>query len=72
MKSVEAYINELQPPEFYFSQRGTTRLIELAKQIQLDAIREGMRRAAALTQNNDFHGARLILSAAEQLTEKDL
>ncbi len=84
MKSAEAYINDLQPPEFYFSQRGTTHLIELAKQIQLDAMREGMRRAAARLEEraiemNSFileiavsDEAKAIFSTAEQLTEKDL
>ena len=55
------------------------------RQIQLDALKEGMRRAASvvitLTHDDCYNGSRYsipekckqaILSAAEQLTEKDL
>lgn len=46
------------------------------KQIQLDAMKEGMRRAAEVAYKiNDGHDwpvTRAILTAAEQLTEKDL
>jgi len=51
-------------------------IIVAIKQIQLDAMREGMRRAAEIAEAR--HGWRNepqmkhILSAAEQLTEKDL
>lgn len=48
------------------------------KQIQLDALKEGMRRAAKVTadyMHNAIHesrSAQAILTAAEKLTEKDL
>ena len=45
------------------------------RQIQLDAMREGMRRAAELSNVANPTGqmvTKSILSAAEQLTEKDL
>ena len=52
---------------------------EELKQIQLDAMKEGMRRAAQLNQKMMSNGDypledyyKNILSAAEQLTEKDL
>ena len=58
-------------------------VIEAIKQIQLDAMKEGMRIAAKITMDydsrNDTWGGGLltgkknqILTAAEQLTEKDL
>jgi len=45
--------------------------------IQLDAMKEGMRRASRIALKSCFNGGyqfadTLILSAAEQLTEKDL
>jgi len=50
-------------------------IIVAIKQIQLDAMREGMRRAAEIAEarhlDGDMH-SEAILSAAEQLTEKDL
>lgn len=48
------------------------------EQIQLDAMKEGMRRAAEETATymgntvHESHSAQYILTAAEQLTEKDL
>ncbi len=48
--------------------------VERIKQIQLDAMKEGMRRAAKMHELGDsVHSMEeTILSAAEQLTEKDL
>ena len=53
---------------------------KLVKQIQLDALKEGLRRAAKLNEGDGFtcscscleDATKDILSAAEQLTEKDL
>lgn len=56
-------------------------VLDLFKQIQLDAMREGMRRAAKIVMpyNKALVGeearkliSKTILSAAEKLTEKDL
>jgi len=49
--------------------------LERIKQIQLDAMKEGMRRAANIAmrcQRSETVVAQDIQSAAEQLTEKDL
>lgn len=51
---------------------------EMIKKIQLDAMKEGMRRAATIcdVQDADYSHSRCyqnhIISAAEKLTEKDL
>lgn len=44
------------------------------QQIQLDAMKEGMRRAASMCRNHalDYEQEQSILTTAEQLTEKDL
>lgn len=48
-------------------------IIVAIKQIQLDAMQEGMRRAHDVICGKKSKGMKLaILSAAEQLTEKDL
>ena len=77
MKTAEEWIPEMVA-KYGVVRRGMTDTI---KQIQLDAIKEGMRRAAGTctnTYNTHLHYQTMdecrlaILKSAEQLTEKDL
>ncbi len=71
MKSAEEWVKQTLPFRDEW--------IKLVKQIQLDAMQEGMRRAAAITSKmmkvgdypQEYH-AKEILSAANSLTEQDL
>ena len=72
MKSAEEWAKQLP---MMLSEQVKSR--ELVKQIQLDAMKEGMRRAAEVIPDSKalFNAGQLrkaILAAAEQLTEKDL
>ena len=70
MKTAEQWVKQYNKmfPENY----GLTQT--LIEEIQLQAIKEGMRRAAVMAEH--WNGAvsidNIILTAAEQLTEKDL
>lgn len=74
MKSAEEWVKQTLPFRDEW--------IKLVKQIQLDAMREGMRRAAqkasavarvrGVNINNTAHIRQAILSTANSLTEQDL
>jgi hypothetical protein len=74
MKTAEKWIQENNP--LLLVGGGTYNgIVERYKQIQLDALKEGVRRAAGLC-DADFYEhnecRKAILTAADQLTEKDL
>ena len=94
MKTAEEWIDEPRDNRCYKamsmrnylstheSEHDDDEIIEWLKQIQLDAMKEGMRRAAtvcvreAIKHDMNWAGSRncatAILTTAEQLTEKDL
>jgi len=76
MKTTEEWVKKFCPSRDIFAHLVYHPITEAeVKQIQLDAMREGMRRAAEIAEarhlDGDMH-SEAILSAAEQLTEKDL
>lgn len=82
MKTTEEWVKKFCPSRDIFAHLVYHPITEAeVKQIQLDAMREGMRRAAGMawTEHSNEEKAEgmielktEILSAAEQLTEKDL
>lgn len=75
MKSAEEWVKEAGTTEGADWRDYDNLDLDTVNQIQLDAMREGMRRAAEIAEarhlDGDMH-SEAILSAAEQLTEKDL
>lgn len=69
MKTAEEHVCNLA-----VSPNLTDDAIQTIREIQLDAMKEGMRRAAKLEMEHlsGVGGSPTILTAAEQLTEKDL
>lgn len=80
MKTAEAWSKQLdlESTDDFNQKRQSWNSIGFIEQIQLDAMKEGMRRAAVITDTVTHQEATIedakqaILSAAEQLTEKDL
>ncbi len=80
MKSAEEWVKLYNAERFNKVRKFTFHNGDLVKQIQLDAMREGMRRASEICLPKTKREYLLsesackqrILSAAEQLTEKDL
>jgi hypothetical protein len=76
MKTAENWIQE-NNPLLLVGGETYNGIVERYKQIQLDAMREGMRRAAGVRatysdSSQNLIEATAILTAAEQLTTKDL
>ena len=71
MKTAEEWLEEMFGRNNWITADSVT-----IKQIQLDAMREGMRRAAEIVVTDEATSYSVIkshiLSAAEQLTEKDI
>lgn len=78
MKTTEEWVKKFCPSRDIFAHLVYHPITEAeVKQIQLDAMREGMRRAANVDMcdgscSEVCPNKQVILSAAEQLTEKDL
>jgi hypothetical protein len=87
MKSAEEWANALNEALPLLTKPVPVNCVEfIVKQIQLDAIKEGMRRAVNVVEHNHLHSSKClcascvatngdveaILTAAEQLTEKNL
>lgn len=77
MKTTEEWVKKFCPSRDIFAHLVYHPITEAeVKQIQLDAMREGMRRAAEIVVTDEATSYGVIkahiLSAAEQLTEKDL
>ena len=71
MKTAEQWLKEADESNAQFAENYEDWRVNFTKQIQLDAMREGMRMAADKIQSREDL-KQSILSAAEQLTEKDL
>lgn len=72
MKTAQEWAKELRRAASV-APNGTLVMIEpWLKQVQLDAMKEGMRRASEIFICSKPWASKAILTAAEQLTEKDL